>query len=54
MGKGNVKNNIVLISEYNMPEEFECIWEKKTTTLIGLGVNENSNRTRIERLYKPK
>ena len=48
------KNNIVLISEYNMPEEFECIWEKKISTLIGLGVNENSNRTRIERLYKPK
>ena len=28
------KNNIVLISEYWMPEEFECIWEKKTTVRI--------------------
>lgn len=27
-------NNIVLISEYNMPDEFECIWYKETKTLL--------------------
>ena len=46
------KNNTVLISEYNMPEDFTCIWEKETK------VNFDSNRTsgedknkRIEKLY---
>ena len=46
------ENNIVLISEYHMPEDFTCIWEKETI------VNFSSNRTskdnknqRIERLY---
>ena len=46
------KNNTVLISEYNMPDDFTCIWEKETK------VNFDSNRTsgdsknkRIEKLY---
>ena len=46
------KNNTVLISEYNMPDDFTCIWEKETK------VNLDSNRTsgedknkRIEKLY---
>ena len=25
------KNNTVLISEYNMPDDFECIWEQPVT-----------------------
>ena len=46
------KNNTVLISEYNMPDDFTCIWEKETK------VNFDNNRTsgeyknkRIEKLY---
>lgn len=46
------KDNTVLISEYNMPDDFECIWQKETK------VNFDSNRTsndgknkRIEKLY---
>ena len=27
------KNNIVIISEYNMPDDFECIWQKERTVL---------------------
>lgn len=27
------KNNIVIISEYNMPDDFECIWEKERKVL---------------------
>lgn len=47
------KNNIVLISEYWMPDDFECIWEKESK------VNFDSNRKvgdkknkRIEKLFK--
>lgn len=27
------ENNIVLISEYNMPDDFKCIWQKERTVL---------------------
>ena len=46
------KNNTVLISEYNMPSNFKCIWEKETK------VNFDSNRCsgdksnkRVEKLF---
>ena len=48
-------HNTVLISEYNMPEEFECIWSKETN------VNFDSNREandksniRVEKLFTYK
>lgn len=46
------KNNIVLISEYWMPDDFKCIWEKESK------VNFDSNRNakdeknkRVEKLF---
>ena len=47
-------HNTVLISEYNMPDDFECIWEKELKTSLGSGVNKDSDRNRIERLYTYK
>ena len=44
------KNNIVLISEYNMPEEFTCIWEKGINMSMGSGINK-SETYRVERLF---
>lgn len=46
------KNNIVLISEYSMPKEFECIWTKKVTTSLNnyRGINNDKNN-RIEKLF---
>lgn len=41
-------NNTVLISEYNMPKEFDCIWEKPHKT--SLDKNDNS-KDRIEKLF---
>lgn len=29
----NIKDNIVVISEYNMPDDFNCIWEKERKVL---------------------
>ena len=50
--KDMAKDNIVLISEYNMPKVFRVIWEKETK------VNFDSNRKaedkankRVERLF---
>lgn len=43
------KNNIVLISEYNMPNNFKCIWEKERIVL------QDSSRTTgskaVEKLF---
>ena len=47
-------HNTVLISEYNMPDDFECIWEKGLKTSLGSGVNKDSDKNRIERLYTYK
>lgn len=41
------KNNVVLISEYNMPSEFECIWSKEYKTTL----DKNSRGNRTEKLF---
>lgn len=46
------KNNTVLISEYSMPDDFICIWEKETKTLLDSGKAEKeNNNTRVEKLF---
>lgn len=44
------KNNVVLVSEYNMPDDkFECIWSKEYSTSVSLGDSKHSKRT--EKLF---
>ena len=46
------KNNTVLISEYSMPDDFTCIWEKEAKCLISANKKNNDNKNkRIEKLY---
>lgn len=46
------KNNTVLISEYEMPEDnFECIWSKEVTIGIS-GQGDIKNKKRVEKLFK--
>jgi len=44
------KNNIVLISEYNMPNDFECIWSKDLSCTL----NKTKITRRVEKLWKLK
>lgn len=46
------KNNIVLVSEYNMPDDFDCIWSKQVYTSLNnnRGINNNKN-SRVEKLF---
>lgn len=45
-------NNIILCSEYEMPNDFECIWEKESKALLDSNKKENDNKNkRIERLF---
>ena len=48
-------NNIVLISEYSMPEEFTCIWSKETKTLLDSNKNKSDEKNiRVEKLFTYK
>lgn len=42
------KNNIVLISEYTMPEDFECIWQKQVKCTL----DKNTVSNKIEKLWR--
>ena len=46
------KNNTVLISEYQMPEDnFECIWAKEVKVGVS-GQGDIKNKKRVEKLFK--
>lgn len=45
-------NNTVLISEYNMPDDFKCIWQKETKTLLDSNKEKSDDKNiRIEKLF---
>jgi len=44
------EGHTVFVSEYNAPDDFECIWEKE----IQSGLNVNSTKKGIERLFRIK
>lgn len=44
------KNNIVLCSEYNAPDDFDCIWNKELTTTL----DKNSRSKAVEKLFMIK
>ena len=44
------KTNIVFVSEYAAPDDFECIWQKDITTSLKVHVHED----RTEKLFKFK
>lgn len=41
------KHNVVLVSEYNAPNDFKCIWEKQLTTTL----DKNSRKKDTEKLF---
>ena len=46
------KYNIVLVSEYNMPSNFKCIWEKDTKVNFDSNrITANENCKRTEKLF---
>ena len=50
--KNMAKNNIVLVSEYNMPIDFECIWSKETIANFDSNRKSNDDKNkRVEKLF---
>ena len=44
------KHNYVFISEYNMPDDFECIWSKE----INCDIDYRQRLKRVEKLWRVK
>lgn len=44
------RDNVVLVSEYTMPEDFRCIWEKPVT--VSLDSNKKTGDTKNKRIEK--
>lgn len=45
------KTNLLLVSEYQMPEDFVCIWSKNTTTSLDVSNNRHKDEQRVEKLF---
>ena len=46
------RNNVVLISEYWMPDDFQCIWSKEIVVSLDSNKKEcDENNIRVERLF---
>ena len=49
------EKNIVLISEYSMPDDFECIWQKEMMCTLDSNRKENDKKNiRVEKLFRYK
>ena len=49
------KNNIVFISEYNAPDDFECVWSKESLANFDCNRGDNtSKKIRTEKLFTYK
>lgn len=44
------KNNILLVSEYNMPDDFDCIWQKEIKTSLCIDRAKTDSK-RTEKLF---
>jgi len=45
------KGHVVFISEYNAPEDFECIWEKQLKSSLSANGKSGGNKISTEKLF---
>ena len=46
------RDNIVIVSEQEAPNDFKCIWSKETKTLLDSNKDKgDNNNVRIEKLF---
>ena len=48
------KGHIVFVSEYSMPNDFECVWELPIKSSLSANGRVGGNKTSVERLFKIK
>ena len=47
------EGHIVFVSEYNAPEDFECIWEMEIGSSLSANGNVGGRKQSVERLFTP-
>lgn len=52
--KLSAQGNTVFVSEYNAPDDFECVWEKKTVSSISANNTYSKSSSSIEKLFTRK
>ena len=45
------KGHKIFISEYNAPEDFECIWEKGLSSSLSANGKSGGNKKSVEKLF---
>ena len=50
--KKSKENHSIFISEYNAPEDFECVWEKEAKSSLSANGKIGGNKISIEKLFK--
>lgn len=48
------KGHTVFISEYNAPDDFECIWSQEVKSSLSANGKQGGNKTSIEKLFRYK
>ena len=48
------KKNVVFVSEYNAPEEFECVWQQEVKSSLSANGVIGGNKVSVEKLFKVK
>ena len=48
------KRNIVFVSEYNAPDDFECVWSQEVSSSLSANGRSGGNKISIERLFRVK
>lgn len=46
--RDNSKNHIIVVSEYNAPDDFKCIWEKEHITNMN---NRDNQQKKVEKMF---
>lgn len=45
------EGHIIFVSEYNAPNDFNCVWEKKTTSQLSITNKNGASKVSTERLF---
>lgn len=46
------EGHIVYVSEYNAPDDFKCVWEKKTKSSLSANGKSGGSKSSVEKLFR--
>ena len=46
------KKNVVFVSEYEAPEDFECVWQQEVKSSLSANGVAGGNKVSVEKLFR--